>query len=149
MFSELKSQGFKYNFYNILGVANNVSKIDIINAYKNKIKTFNNLQLNDEKIHDIKTLKVGLYILINPILRTKYDEQIKTVNMFDDVFKVEKHDVVLHNDDTDRINNNIISDRVFSIPLFTNNAMVSESNFIRNPIQGRIDKTDELIIKNS
>ena len=147
MISENNNSGFKYNFYNILGVSNNVTKKEIINAYKNKIKTYNNLNLDDDIIHKIKTLKVGLYILINPILRNKYDEQLKTINMFDNLFKIENHNVISHSDDNDRFNNNVISDRIFSLPVYTNNAMVSESNFIRNPIQGRIDKTEDLIIK--
>ncbi len=147
---EEKTRGFKYNFYEILGVSKDANKQDIILSYKNKIKKYNNLELNDENIHKIKTLKVGLYILINSDLRNKYNEQLSTSNMFDNLFKINKPESIQPNED-DRVKNNIIGERIFSLP-FNNanfNIVPLNEDFIRNPIQGRADKTDGLISKKS
>lgn len=62
------------NFYELFQVKNNASKQDIIYSYMNNIKKYNTLKnLTLDQINEIKSLKTGLYILLNPELRTKYN----------------------------------------------------------------------------
>ena len=63
------------NYYNLFDITNSSSTKQIIIAYKNKITKFNNIkQLSQNQINDIKLIKTGLYILINPQIRIIYDK---------------------------------------------------------------------------
>lgn len=66
------------NFYELFEVLSNASTKEIIMAYENKITKYNNIKkLSKEQIYEIKMLKIGLHILINPKLRDKYNLSIK------------------------------------------------------------------------
>jgi len=66
------------NFYDLFEIENTSLINNIVSAYKNKINPFNQMEeLSDEDISKIKLYKIGLYILITPNLRTKYDNKIK------------------------------------------------------------------------
>ena len=68
---------FQDNYYNMFEIMFSASSKQIILAYENKITKFNNLKnLNREQVNEIKLLKIGLYILINPELRYKYNKII-------------------------------------------------------------------------
>ncbi len=72
------------NYYKILGISNDASEKDILNAYKLKIKKFNNLPfLNDTDVLEIKTLKRAKFILSNTELREKYNAGMN-FNKYDD-----------------------------------------------------------------
>jgi hypothetical protein len=63
------------NFYELFDVQPNASYKQIIMGYENKITKYNNLtKLTKEQIYNIKMLKIGLHILINPNLRAKYNK---------------------------------------------------------------------------
>ena len=65
------------NFYDLFEIENISLINDIFSAYKNKINLFNEMEeLSNENISRIKLLKIGLYILITPNLRTLYDNKI-------------------------------------------------------------------------
>jgi len=67
------------NFYELFEVYPNASIKEIIMAYENKITKFNNIKkLTKEQIYEIKMLKIGLHILINPSLREKYNISFNT-----------------------------------------------------------------------
>jgi DnaJ-class molecular chaperone len=67
------------NFYKLFEVFPSASTKEIIMAYENKITKYNNIKkLSKEQIYDIKMLKIGLHILINPQLRKKYNQSINT-----------------------------------------------------------------------
>ena len=62
------------NYYKILGVNKDALEVEILLAYKNKIKKFNNLPfLNDSDVLEIKNLKKAKFILCDIELRNKYD----------------------------------------------------------------------------
>ena len=70
-----------YNFYDIFEITNMASNKEIIKSYQNKINKFNNINtLSTNQQNEIKILKMGLYILTNPILKNKYDINLKTNN---------------------------------------------------------------------
>ena len=62
-----------YNIYNYLNIKYTSNILDIIQAYKNKIKLYNNIELTEQHYKEIKLLKICLYILSNKILKKKYD----------------------------------------------------------------------------
>ncbi len=65
------------NFYDLFEIDNTSLTSEIRDAYKNKIKSFNQMDdLTDEDINRIKLLKIGLYILITPNLRKIYDNRM-------------------------------------------------------------------------
>lgn len=69
------------NFYKMFEIPPIASSKEIIMAYENKITKYNNTnKLSKEQIYDIKMLKIGLHILINPKLRKKYNLSIKNSN---------------------------------------------------------------------
>lgn len=76
---------FQDNYYDIFDIMFTSSSKQIIIAYRNKIRKFNNLKnLTKKDVNEIKLLKVGLYILINPELRYKYNKIIGIDNKYDD-----------------------------------------------------------------
>jgi DnaJ-class molecular chaperone len=84
------------NFYNLFKISKNASNQDIILSYQNSVKKFNNInKLSIEDINEIKTLKTGLYILLNKELRENYNNILEQV--------------VNNNSITKNINNNIES----------------------------------------
>lgn len=58
-----------FNIYNYLNINNNSNIIEIIQSYKNKIKVYNNIELNEQQCKEIKILKICLYILSNKKLK--------------------------------------------------------------------------------
>jgi len=87
------------NYYQLLNINNNASFENINLAYENAISKYNNLTfLLPQQITEIKKLKTALYVLTNPELKNKYDNQmfnIKPHNIdneddFDSVFKIDQ-----------------------------------------------------------
>jgi hypothetical protein len=69
------------NFYELFEVVNSASPKEILMGYENKITKYNNLTfLTDKQIYDIKMLKIGLYILLDPNLRSKYNKIMGITN---------------------------------------------------------------------
>jgi len=121
-----------------LGISLNASVNDIIFAYKNKIKEYNNINnLNELQIINIKKLKVGLYILTNLKLREKYNQYINSENILSEK---------IPNISNKKIGfETSISDRVFSL-CDLNKRPDNLSDFeilLRNQIQGREDKSSK------
>jgi hypothetical protein len=161
------------NFYDLFEIDNTSLINDIVTAYKNKINQFNGMdELSDEDISRIKLLKIGLYILITPNLRTIYDNKIKFVeseqvksdnnnepkalnegenNNLDSLFNIDNSWMTK----TDSSNNsnkkknlvegNEIGDRIFSMKNITKQTdTFSEfANNLRKPLQGREEKKDK------
>lgn len=66
------------NYYNILGLELYANEKDIYNAYRNKIKQFNNLPfLTKIMIDEIKMIKSAIYILGDEQKRIRYNEKYK------------------------------------------------------------------------
>jgi len=161
------------NFYDLFEIDNTSLINDIVTAYKNKINQFNGMdELSDEDISRIKLLKIGLYILITPNLRTIYDNKIKFVeseqvksdnnnepkalnegenNNLDSLFNIDNSWMTK----TDSSNNsnkkknlvegNEIGDRIFSMKNITKQTdTFSEfANNLRKPLQGREEKKNK------
>lgn len=160
------------NFYDLFEIDNTSLINDIVTAYKNKISAFNDMdELSDEDISRIKLLKIGLYILITPNLRTIYDNKIKFVeseqvnsdnnepkalnegehNNLDSLFNID-NSWMTKTDSSNNINKkknlvegNEIGDRIFSIKNITKQTdTFSEfANNLRKPLQGREEKKDK------
>lgn len=65
------------DFYKEFDVYFSASNDEIINGYQKRINILSNSNnLTNEQINTIKTLKAGLYILLNPELRIKYNKVI-------------------------------------------------------------------------
>lgn len=146
------------NFYKLLDIKNSASIQEIIIAYEKKINVFNGIdKLNEDNITMIKLLKSALYILTNHNLRDKYDLQFKNSpienvpspgNMMEDdnmesLFNVDtswmkKHDT---NEKKPRIDSNLFSDRIFGMTEFNKKPLHPSDYELRNPMQGREDKT--------
>ena len=73
MLSILTNNNHLYNYYELFEIINTSSSNQIIKAYQNKIMNYNNENLSQIEINEIKILKMGLYILITPDLRIIYD----------------------------------------------------------------------------
>jgi len=73
MLSILTNNNHLYNYYELFEIINTSSTKQIIKAYQNKIMNYNNENLSQIEINEIKILKMGLYILITPDLRIIYD----------------------------------------------------------------------------
>jgi hypothetical protein len=73
MLSILTNNNHLYNYYELFEIINTSSTKQIIKAYQNKIMNYNNENLSQIQINEIKILKMGLYILITPDLRIIYD----------------------------------------------------------------------------
>jgi hypothetical protein len=168
------------NFYELFDILNSASTREIIRAYKSKIVKYSNLKkLNEIQINEIKMLKIGLHILINPLLRNKYDKRMNlnkidepteptepiepnepnALNDINDIdldglFNVDNSWMKNYNMNVDSNDKKLkfetnISDRVFSLsnmnkrPGFSSDFEAS----IRKPLQGREDKSSELINK--
>ena len=65
-----KTIGFNIELFEII---NTSSSNQIIKAYQNKIINYNNENLSQIQINEIKILKMGLYILLTTDLRIIYD----------------------------------------------------------------------------
>jgi len=62
------------NFYEFFNINASCQTKEIINSYQNIINKYKNIKnLNQEQINNIKLAKKGIYILLNPELRKKYD----------------------------------------------------------------------------
>lgn len=163
------------NFYELFEILNSASTREIIMAYENKITKYNNLdKLNDMQVYEIKMLKIGLHILTNPELRTKYNKvmginstrELVKVNKeptavnepndlnLDSLFNVDNSWMKNHKENSDtskksRFETNI-GDRIFSLSELNKRPNYS-SEFeasLRKPQQGREDKSTELLNKN-
>lgn len=63
------------DFYKEFNVYFSASNDEIIDGYQKRINILSNINnLSNEQINTIKTLKAGLYILLNPELRIKYNK---------------------------------------------------------------------------
>lgn len=158
-------------FYDLFEITKNASSKEIIMAYENKITKFYNIKkLNKEQIKEIKNLKAGLFILINPELRKKYNKTIGLKNKsnlkqnYDE--PVPENDIVdsnldtLFNTDNSWMNNfnknnsiskkgkfetSIISDRIFSLTeLNRPKTSPDYESVFGKPQQGRVDKSEKL-----
>jgi len=172
------------NFYKLFDVLQNASTKEIIMAYENKITKYNNIEkLSNEQVYNIKMLKIGLYILINPKLRKKYNETTSINNNVNkpkdkEVNNLDKEPIAINslNEDTldslfnvdnswmNKVNINSessqtnkktnfdtnIGDRIFSLSDINKRPGFSadfESD-IRKPLQGREDKSAQILNKN-
>lgn len=81
MLSILTNNNHLYNYYKLFEIINTSSTKQIIKAYQSKIINYNNENLSQIQMNEIKILKMGLYILITTDLRIIYDhllnDQIK------------------------------------------------------------------------
>ena len=69
------------NYYELFGINHLSNQNEIINAYKNKMNKFRNLnRFETNQIIEIKMMKKGLYILLNKDLRANYNKLIMTNN---------------------------------------------------------------------
>jgi hypothetical protein len=160
------------NFYELFNITHTDSTEKIIMAYKKKINTYNNInKLSKEQIYDIKMLKTGLYILINPKLREKYNETlnknitndtlaIKSINedaldTLDSLFNVDNswmNNINVNKEQSAKKNNfeTNIGDRVFSLSELNKRPGYSHDfdGELRKPLQGREDKSSEILNKN-
>jgi len=73
MLSILTNNNHLYNYYELFEIINTSSAKQIIKAYQNKIMNYNNENLSQIQMNEIKILKIGLYILLTPDLRIIYD----------------------------------------------------------------------------
>jgi DnaJ-class molecular chaperone len=130
------------NFYDLLKITNNASNSEVLEAYKKSIKRFTNLkQLSKEQINEIRNLKTALYVLSNDDLRTKYynmlskidnvepyqmksDELIATT-IYDNIdsqfntLNINNNNVVINNNSKkNKILNDVIGNRIFSLSEF-------------------------------
>jgi hypothetical protein len=81
MLSILTNNNYLYNYYELFEIINTSSTKQIIKAYQSKIINYNNKNLSQIQMNEIKILKMGLYILITIDLKIIYDhllnDQIK------------------------------------------------------------------------
>lgn len=92
------------NYYDLLEIKYNCSKVDVINSYKMKISKFNGLPfLTSKMINEIKQYKIALYILSNDVRRNKYNQLINQSTNQNDI----------DNDYIDNVNKKL-NDRLFA-----------------------------------
>lgn len=159
------------NFYELFDVLPNASSKEIIMAYENKITKFNKLKaLTSVQTHEIKMLKVALYVLITPELKNKYNKSFNKIkskteepqainsgefNNLDSLFNVDNSWMKdINSDSSTSVKKNKldlnIGDRVFSL-CDLNKRPGFSSDFeaeLRKPQQGREDKSNQLLNKN-
>lgn len=157
-------ENIQITYYDLLEVKPNSNSKEIIDAYKKKINKFKNINnFDNNQISEIKLFKKALYILINKNLRLKYNSNLKLNNeplpmnhessdTFDSVFKIDNSWMNNHNsinnnhEKKNKVNNenNIFSERIFSLSNLNKKPGYSTNDEInlRNPLQGRIDKSD-------
>ena len=148
------------NYYELFQINKNASTKDIINAYENKINYYNNNNLSDKDILNIKIYKKGLYILTNSKLRGNYDKLLfnkynviaendnDDLNNLDDLFNIDKSWMKNINELND-VNSkkqtfeNNLSDRIFDVSFINNRPGYSTESEIklRIPKQGRVFKS--------
>jgi len=159
------------NFYELFEVIPSASIKEIMLSYENKITKFNNIhKLSQKQIYEIKLLKSGLYILLNPELRYKYNiylenkrKQLRQSNQepvainqqndltLDELFNVDNTwmknmDKNTDNDDSKsrktKFETNVLGDRIFSMSQYQKRPGFSTDNEIelRKPMQGREEK---------
>lgn len=165
------------NFYELFDILPTDSTEKIIIAYKNKINAYNNInKLSKEQIYDIKMLKTGLYILINPKFREKYNKilnepkplkkiitndplAINSVNedTLDTLFNVDNSwmnntDINKEQSQSNKKNNfeTNIGNRIFSLSELNKRPGYSHDfdGELRKPLQGREDKSSQVLNKN-
>jgi hypothetical protein len=73
MLSILTNNNHLYNYYELFEIINTSSTNQIIKAYQSKIINYNNENLSQIQMNEIKILKMGLYILLTTDLRIIYD----------------------------------------------------------------------------
>lgn len=142
------------DYYQLLNINKNDSFENINLAYEKEISKYNNLTfLLPQQISEIKKLKTALYILTNPELKNKYDNQLSNIKPhnidndddLDSVFKVDNDWMKNKHNITDKIEGNVISNRIFSLshmnsrPGYSNDFDLE----IRKPLQGRPEKNLE------
>ncbi len=157
------------NFYELFELSQSASIKQIYKSYRSKISKFNNLKsLSQEQIYEIKLLKSGLYILLNPELRNKYnrclekESQVKLTQVvgtndnneptsLDELFNVDSSwmkETNINDKESRKEKNkgNVLGDRIFSMSNFNKRPGFSTDNEIelRKPLQGREDKSREL-----
>ncbi len=99
------------DYYELLGIKNNVNENDIYDAYKNKISQFNHLSFHTSKmIYEIKNLKEALYVLGDNIRRKKYDNKCKINSSHNNGL-----DKYFENDKNSGYDNTQIFNRLFSV----------------------------------
>lgn len=145
------------NYYELFGINQLSNHNEIINAYKNKMNKFKNLnRFETNQIIEIKIMKRGLYILLNKNLRDNYNKLIitntdplpmneDTNDSFDSVFNIDNswmNTQKLKSDNDKKNDNNMIGDRIFSLSSLQKKPGYSTNDeiFLRKPEQGRIDK---------
>ena len=145
------------NYYELFGINQLSNQTEIINAYKNKMNKFKNLnRFETNQIMEIKIMKKGLYILLDKNLRNNYNKLIisntepspmneDTNDSFDTIFNIDNswmNTQKLKSDNDKKTDNNKIGDRMFSLSSLQKKPGYSTNDeiFLRKPEQGRIDK---------
>ena len=111
-----------FNIYNYLNINNNSNTAEIIQSYKNKIKVYNNIELNIQQSKEIKILKICLYILSNKKLKKKYNDLLENNKLFN-IFNI--------------LNNKFNDDNLDNNNLDTNN--LDNNNLDNNLIDNNLD----------
>ena len=147
-----------YNYYKLFEINTTSKSKEILDAYKNKINKFKNIDnITSVHISEIKLLKKGLYILLDKKIRLKYNNELnkntepvamnyENDDSFDSVFNIDnswmdKH-IIKKNDKKNDSEFNLIGERIFSLsnlnkkPGYTTNDEID----LRKTLQGRIDK---------
>ena len=105
-----------FNIYNYLNINNNSNTAEIIQSYKNKIKVYNNIELNIQQSKEIKILKICLYILSNKKLKKKYNDLLENNKLFNifNILNNKFNDDNLDNNnlDTNNLDNNLIDNNL-------------------------------------
>ena len=127
-----------YNFYEYFNISSDATTEKILKAYKNKIRSFNKYpKLSERQKYEIKMSKIGLFILTNSQLRKNYNRLINVNPLIDDniiinksetnmdsLFDIDnswKENIKINIDSKkNKIESQILSDRVFSIPIQSN-----------------------------
>jgi hypothetical protein len=155
------------DYYNLFSINPSASIKEVLNSYENKINKYNSIKnLSNEDIRNIKLLKSGLYILTNKELRQTYDNILLSdksnfnepmaLNSIDDttldsLFNVDNSWMDSNHKEKDKtkintkkVENNTLSDRVFSLSNLNKRPGYSTDSEIglRKPEQTRNDKTE-------
>lgn len=147
-----------YNYYKLFEINTTSKSKEILDAYKNKINKFKNIDnITSVHISEIKLLKKGLYILLDKKIRLKYNNELnkntepvamnyENDDSFDSVFNIDnswmdKH-IIKKNDKKNDSEFNLIGERIFSLSNLNKKPGYSTNDEIdlRKTLQGRIDK---------
>ncbi len=76
------------NYYEIFNIKQTASDDEIYEAYRTKIQQYNGLPfLTKQMISEIKSLKIGIYILGDTNKRIKYDKKLNNMKNYNDTSK--------------------------------------------------------------